>query len=175
MPVIAVDYDDDESITAGLRRRDTEVMQVLYDRTSSKTYGLACRMLGESETAEDITEEAYLSLWRAADQNEIPSGSLQAYLLILVHRSATRVLRTCAGPSASRQSPLKRVANPVAIGGTPEVRGAIEGLSADQAQLVDMAYYQGRTLPDIADALGLPLGAVSHGLRIALKKVRTAR
>lgn len=78
-------------------------MSLLYDRHSAPAYGLACRMLGETGEAEDVVQEAFLTVWRQADSFDPNRGALRSYLLTIVHRRAIDALRRRA---ARPQRPL---------------------------------------------------------------------
>ncbi len=156
-------------------------MEALYDRMSRRAFGLAYRIVGDGAAAEDVVQEAFLSLWRTAERIDSERGNLQSYILTIVHRRSIDVLRSRNGLSerllpddaaerlASEGDFTERVARQV----DGEVaRSALGGLPDDQRQVVDMAYYQGLTHAEIAERLGLPLGTVKGRMRLALEKMR---
>ena len=73
-------------------------MEALYDRLSRQAFGLAHRMLGDSQSAEDVVQDAFLSVWRAAERIDASRGKLQSYVLTVVHRRAIDVLRARKAP-----------------------------------------------------------------------------
>ncbi len=157
-------------------------MEALYDLLSRRAFGLAYRMLGETQSAEDVVQDSFLSIWRAADRIDLSRGRLQSYVLTVVHRRAIDVLRSRKG-SATKELPedMPLVDERADVAGTvareldgEAVRGALDVLPEEQRRVVDMAYFQGLTHVEIADGLGVPLGTVKSRLRLALDKLRVS-
>ena len=157
-------------------------MEALYDLLSRRAFGLAYRMLGDSQSAEDVVQDAFLSVWRAAERIDLARGRLQSYVLTVVHRRAIDVLRSRKG-SPTRELPEdmpladERADVAASVAKTLDgevVRGALNGLPEEQRQVVEMAYFQGLTHVEIAKGLGLPLGTVKSRLRLALDKMRVS-
>jgi RNA polymerase sigma-70 factor (ECF subfamily) len=156
-------------------------MEVLYDRLSRRAFGLAYRIVGDGPAAEDVVQEAFLSLWRSAERIDTARGRLQSYVLTIVHRRAIDVLRARNG-MPERQLPEEAASILPAEGDFTErvatavdgavVRDALSGLPEDQRRVVDMAFYQGLTHTEIADRLSVPLGTVKSRMRLALDKLR---
>jgi len=156
-------------------------MEVLYDRLSRRAFGLAYRIVGDGPAAEDVVQEAFLSLWRTAERVDTARGKLQSYVLTIVHRRAIDVVRSRNG-LPERQLPEDAAAYLPSEGDFTErvatavdgavVREALGGLPDDQRQVVDMAFYQGLTHTEISERLGLPLGTVKSRMRLALEKMR---
>jgi RNA polymerase sigma-70 factor (ECF subfamily) len=157
-------------------------MEALYDLLSRRAFGLAYRMLGDSPSAEDVVQESFLSIWRAAERIDLSRGRLQSYVLTVVHRRAIDVLRTRKGAhSTTLPEDLPLADERVDVEGTvtkaldgDTVRQALEGLPGEQRQVVDLAYFQGLTHVEIAEKLALPLGTVKSRLRLALDKMRVS-
>jgi RNA polymerase sigma-70 factor, ECF subfamily len=157
-------------------------MEALYDRLSRQAFGLAYRMLGDAQLAEDVVQDAFLSIWRAAERADASRGKLQSYVLTVVHRRAIDVIRSRKAnvTQIGNDQPDIRdnktdVAETVAmVLDAQAVRGALGGLPDEQRRVVEMAYFQGLTHVEIAEELALPLGTVKSRLRLGLDKIRTA-
>jgi RNA polymerase sigma-70 factor (ECF subfamily) len=157
-------------------------MEVLYDRLSRQAFGLAYRMLGDSAAAEDVVQEAFLSVWRGAERIDTARGKLQSLVLTVVHNRAIDVLRSRKG--GRKDLPLEPAVELSSEGDFTErvaaavdgevVRNALGSLPDDQRQAVELAYYGGLTHTEIAERLGVPLGTVKGRLRLALDKMRLA-
>ena len=168
---------------AALRRREPRAMEALYDRLSRQAFGLAYRILGDGPSAEDVVQEAFLTLWRQAERIDQARGKLSSFLLTIVHHKAIDAVRAKRG-SSSRQVSID-VAEVEKLGpdvvdrvllslDRDDVRGALASVPDEQRQAIEMAYYQGLTHIEIADALALPLGTVKSRLRLGLVKMRAA-
>lgn len=156
-------------------------MEALYDQLSRRAFGLAYQIVGNGPAAEDVVQEAFLAVWRAAERIDSARGNLQSYVLTIVHRRAIDVVRARGG-HPERQLPEDAAERIPGEGDFTEavdsqidgavVRSALDGLPQDQRQVVDMAYYQDLTHIEISERLGLPLGTVKSRMRLALEKMR---
>ena len=158
-------------------------MEVLYDRLGRQAFGLAYRILGDGPSAEDVVQEAFLTLWRQADRVDSARGKLSSFVLTIVHHKAIDALRAKRSLIA-RQLPIEvgdiekpgsDVAERVlaSLSGD-EVRNALATVPDDQRRAIEMAYFEGLTHVEIAEALSMPLGTVKSRLRLGLEKMRTA-
>ena len=158
-------------------------MEVLYDRLGRQAFGLAYRILGDGPSAEDVVQEAFLTLWRQADRVDSARGKLSSFVLTIVHHKAIDALRAKRGLIARQlsievgdiENPGSDVAERVlaSLSGD-EVRNALATVPDDQRRAIEMAYFEGLTHVEIAEALSLPLGTVKSRLRLGLDKMRTA-
>ena len=165
-----------------MRRREPRAMEVLYDRLGRQAFGLAYRILGDGPSAEDVVQEAFLTLWRQADRVDSARGKLSSFVLTIVHHKAIDALRAKRGLIA-KQLPIEvgdiekagsDVAERVLASlSRDEVREALAAVPDDQRRAIEMAYYEGLTHVEIAEALSLPLGTVKSRLRLGLDKMRT--
>jgi RNA polymerase sigma-70 factor (ECF subfamily) len=158
-------------------------MEALYDRLSRQAFGLAYRMLGDSQSAEDVVQDAFLSVWRAAERIDASRGKLQSYVLTVVHRRAIDVLRARKAPVTQlgaddapdiRDRRTDVVETVAMMLDAQAVRNALGALPEEQRMVVEMAYFRGLTHVEIAERLALPLGTVKSRLRLALNKIRAA-
>ena len=175
-------YAEDEDLIRGLRLRDPDAAEALYERLSRQAFGLAYRILGDAPAAEDAVQEAFLTVWRQADRVDPARGKLSSFVLTVVHHKAIDALRVRRGITTrqvsldpavlEKQGPdvTERVFQTM---DRDRVRTAITTLPEDQRQCVQMAYYEGLTHVEISDRVGIPLGTVKSRLRLALDKLRT--
>ncbi len=158
-------------------------MEALYDRLSRQAFGLAYRILGDGPAAEDVVQEAFLTVWRQADRLNAARGKLPSFVMTVVHHKAIDSLRARKG-QAARQLPVDsalpdesspdlsdRAARTFARQAVSE---SMLALPEEQRQPIQMAYFEGLTHVEIAGALRLPLGTVKSRLRLGLEKMRTA-
>jgi RNA polymerase sigma-70 factor (ECF subfamily) len=156
-------------------------MELLYDRLGGQAFGLAYRIMGDGPSAEDVVQEAFLTAWRQAERIDTARGKLSSFVLTLVHHKAIDALRARRG-QVTRQVPVN-VADIEKAGADvservlqslnrDEVRAALAAVPEDQRRAIEMAYYEGLTHVEIAEALELPLGTVKSRLRLGLEKMR---
>jgi len=158
-------------------------MEVLYDRLNRQAFGLAYRILGDGPAAEDVVQEAFLTLWRQAERIDAARGKLSSFVLTLVHHKAIDALRARKGQVARQLS--VEVADVEKTGADvservlqslnrDEIRAALAAVPDYQRRPIELAYYEGLTHVEISQALDLPLGTVKSRLRLGLEKMRTA-
>jgi RNA polymerase sigma-70 factor, ECF subfamily len=157
----------------------TEALDALYERHSRAALGLATRMVGERETAEEVVQEAFLALWRNAGRYQAGRGSVRTWLLSIVHHRAIDRLRGRApvAPLPGELGPDPNAPDVWALTAQRLDRAAIAealgGLPDEQRQAIELAYFSGLTQTQIASTLGLPLGTVKGRLRLGLGRLRT--
>jgi RNA polymerase sigma-70 factor (ECF subfamily) len=171
----------DGDLLVGVKAGDAAAFALLYDRHSRAAYGLAHRILGEPTAAEDVVQEAFLTVWRQAATYGPERGTVRAWLLAIVHHRAIDHVRR-RSYREERQQALDAVADPPDSADTWEqarqsvegqhVREALEHLPPDQRRSITLAYFGGYTHDEIARLLGVPLGTVKGRLRIGLQKMR---
>ena len=174
----------DEDLMPLVAREDHLAFEVFYDRHAGAAYSLAYRIVGSRTAAEDVTQEALLSIWRSGARYDRARGSVRAWTLGIVRNRALDLLRKESGRSpklaAGGDELLERRAadeltdtEAVRREAAREVRGALRLLPADQLKVIELAYFGGLTHSEIAEALGMPLGTVKGRMRLAMEKIRT--
>jgi RNA polymerase sigma-70 factor, ECF subfamily len=166
------------SLTSG---GDTGAFTVLYDRHGRAAYSLAYRMMGGRQASDDLVQEAFLDVWRAAASYRAQKGSVRTWVLSIVHkrgidqlRSATRHQRIEDKVEATSPTsqPSEAFAETWRSSQREQVREALRGLPSEQLKVLELAYFSGYTHVEIADLLDLPLGTVKGRMRLGLKKIR---
>jgi RNA polymerase sigma-70 factor (ECF subfamily) len=163
---------------------DARAFEVIFDRHGSAAFSLAYRMCGRRALAEEIVQEAFMSLWRSAARYDRARGSVRTWVLRVVHNRAIDTFRREMS-TAGHDVPDGRITEVLpARERTDEeaerrsdarlVRTALEGLPPDQRQVIELAYFGGFSHAQIADALGVPAGTVKGRMRLALSKLRIA-
>ena len=157
---------------SALAERDLSALATLYDRYGRLGYALAYRILGESEAAEDVVQDAFISAWRGAGSYRRERGNPRGWLLSIVHHRAVDVLRR---KTAFRPAPLE-VAEQRAERNVEQqtVRLALQTLPEAQRRTIELAYFGGYTHVELAELMGVPLGTVKGRMRIGLQKMRRA-
>ncbi len=162
---------------------DAEAFAVVFDRHSGPAFSLAYRMCGRRALAEDIVQEAFVSLWRAGERYDRSRGSVRSWVLSAVHHRAIDAFRRESvkqSRDVGDDGAAERVAAPDLTDAQAlrrdearRVRGALEALPSDQRRVVELAYFGGFTHTQIAEILELPAGTVKsrlHRARMALRQ-----
>jgi RNA polymerase sigma-70 factor (ECF subfamily) len=174
----------DEDLMPLVERKDPDAFAVLYDRHGGASYSLAYRMVGDRSAAEDVTQEAFLSMWRSRARYDRTRGSVRTWLLGIVRNRAIDMLRRelIKAPTLSfdEEATERRVPPAAADTGSEalrrdaarQVRGALSELPSDQMRVIELAYFGGLSHSQIADMLGMPLGTVKGRMRLGIDKIR---
>jgi RNA polymerase sigma-70 factor, ECF subfamily len=174
---VAVPLPDSE-IAAALQRGEPHAVEALYDRYGRLAFGLASRMITDRAAAEDVVQDAFISVWRNAKSFDPARGSLRSWLLSIVHHRAIDHLRGSAGRQVDAPLDVMQRLKPDAFAVEPadadriEIRNGLAALPEAQRQTLELAYFGGLTHVEIALRMGVPLGTVKGRMRIGLEKLR---
>jgi RNA polymerase sigma-70 factor (ECF subfamily) len=174
----------DEDLMTLIERRDADAFAVLYDRHGGAAYSLAYRIVGDSAVAEDVTQEAFLSVWRSGARFDAARGSVRSWTLGIVRNRSIDALRRLSGSApklnlddeaALEAEPAPELTDSEAIRRETarNLRGALRELPEEQSEVIGLAYFGGFTHSEIAEMLGMPLGTVKGRMRLGLVKIRT--
>jgi RNA polymerase sigma-70 factor (ECF subfamily) len=173
----------DEDLMPLVERQNTDAFEIVYDRHGGAAYSLAYRIVGDGPTAEDVTQEAFLSLWRSGARYDRTRGSVRTWLLGIVRNRAIDLLRreVARGPRLSldvghREEGVSAERTDVEAfrqEEAREVRGALAVLPTNQLRVIELAYFGGLTHSEIAEILGMPVGTVKSRMRLGMEKIRT--
>jgi RNA polymerase sigma-70 factor (ECF subfamily) len=172
----------DEDVMQLVRRGDARAFEVIYERHSAAAFSLAYRMMGTRAGAEDVTQEAFLSMWRSGARYDRARGSVRTWVLGIVHHRAIDALRRATVHDRRRagdegieerfEAPERTDAEAARREEAGAVRSALAALPPDQVQVLELAYFGGFTHTEIAGILGAPVGTVKGRMRLGLKKLR---
>ena len=164
-----------------LKAKQPSALGILYDRYGGVVYGIALKVLQNSQEAEDLTQEIFLALWRNFTYNPDSSYFIR-YLIAMTRSRAIDKLR-----SRSRNLNLLQrwgqIATAEGFSPTPfeqaaltersqHVRNALAQLPQQQRQVIEMAYDEGLSQSEIAQKLNTPLGTVKTWTRQGLLKLK---
>ena len=174
----------DEDLMQLVGDGEARAFEVIFDRHSAPAFSLAYRMCGRSAMAEDVVQEAFVSLWRSGTRYDRGRGSVRSWVLSAVHNRAIdmfrrEVVRTSRNIGdehlADRVEAAERTDREVERRDDARlVRGALSELPADQRQVIELAYFGGFTHSQIAEILELPAGTVKGRMRLGLAKLRVS-
>jgi RNA polymerase sigma-70 factor, ECF subfamily len=172
----------DEDLMQLVRKGDSEAFSVIYERHATAAFSLAYRMVGRRNAAEDVVQEAFLSLWRSGARYDRTRGSVRTWVLGIVHNRAIDALRRSLVHDRRRASDegieerfearerteVEAARNDEAR----EVHAALETLPDEQCKVIQLAYFGGFSHSEIAEMLETPIGTVKGRMRLGLEKMR---
>lgn len=172
----------DEELMVLVQSGDPRAFELLYDRHGPPAYSLAYRIAGRRGVAEDVAQEAFLSIWRSRERYQPSRGSVRSWILGIVHNRAIDVLRRNlvhdrrrAGEEALEARPSPDPPAEVETIRREEshaVRRALRALPGEQVRVIELAYYGGYTHTEIADLVDAPIGTIKGRMRLGLQRLR---
>jgi RNA polymerase sigma-70 factor, ECF subfamily len=175
----------DEELAALVDAKDAAAFEVFYDRHGGAAYSLAHRIVGDRQLAEDVIQDAFLSIWRSSARYDPARGSVRSWTLGVVRNRAIDALRRASGPAPkldlddaalleARAAPERTEAEAIRRDAAERVRGAVGALPPEQSEVIALAYFGGFSHSEIASMLGAPLGTIKGRMRLGLEKLRQA-
>ena len=176
---------DPNAFLGGLLRQsswgDESAFAQLYDAVAPRLYGLVLRVLRDPAQSEEVTQEAFLEIWRTSTRFDPARGSAMGWMMTIAHRKAVDRVRSAV--AAGRRDHGYHEANQdVDYDTTAEaahasieaerVRKALQVLTPAQRSAVELAFFGGYTHTEVATMLGLPLGTAKTRIRDGLIRLR---
>jgi RNA polymerase sigma factor (sigma-70 family) len=185
-PMGTVDLSEarDRELIARIARGDEEAFRGLFRRYAPTARALASRVVRQSNLTEEIVQEAFLALWKNPQGYDQQRGSVKSWLMGMVHHRAVDLVRReeahrrraeAAIPEAVTPDPdpADQVAEEVDLPGERmAVRAALDGLSPEQRQVIELMYFDGLSQSAIAAKLDLPLGTVKSRTLLGMRRLR---
>ncbi len=179
---------DDKDLMDLIKRvaaQDAQALRTLYDATSAKLYGVAMRVVGNKEHAEDVLQDAYLNIWRIAPDYRASLSPPMAWMGVVVRSRALdflrrrKVERSLSGPELDdqlSQTIAGDAANPMDTSSASEQAWALHEclrkIDAPQREVLTMAYFKDLSHGELAGQLKMPLGTVKTWIRRSIEQLR---
>jgi RNA polymerase sigma-70 factor, ECF subfamily len=171
--------DDDTDVLRRMAAGDRDALAVLYDRYAPLLLGVGQRMLKSRREAEDLVHDVFLEVWRQARDYDTARGSVRSWVLMRLRSRAldrlksagySRVVSIEAG--TVREDQMVSDQDPGIGPDCALVRRALAGLPDDHRTVLELAYFEGLSLSEISERLGVPLGTIKSRLARALGRLR---
>ena len=177
---------DDAALMSQIARAQSAALGDLYDRYGRMVFSLALRITGSGETAEEVTQDVFVQVWRFAEHYDPRQGKLTTWLSRVTRNRAIDILRQQnvrpEGHADSLDDDLFSFNDPASEAAVEpavelrlqqeQVRQALEQLPEEQRQALALAYFMGMTQQEISDKLKQPLGTVKTRIRLGMIKLK---
>jgi len=177
---------DDAALMAQVAQAHSTALGELYDRYGRMVFSLAFRITGSSETAEEVTQDVFVQVWRFAEHYDARQGKLTTWLSSVTRNRAIDILRQQnvrpEGHADSMDDDLFSLNDPASDAAVEpsvelrlqqeQVRQALEQLPEEQRQVLALAYFMGMTQQEISEKLSQPLGTVKTRIRLGMIKLK---
>ena len=172
----------DERLMRLVANLDAAAFEVLYDRHVAAVYGLCRRMVRSSALADDICQEAFLSIWRSGGRYDPARGNVRSWMLSITHNRAIDQIRRSRrhddrqiqDDALAEQMPAADSTDDEALGriAADAAGTALRCLPDKQRAVIELSFYAGFSHAEIADQLEVPLGTVKGRMRLGLEKLQ---
>lgn len=171
----------ERAMVARVAAGDSDALAAIYDQYAPLIHGIARRLVGD-EGAADVCQEVFIALWRQPDRFDSQKGSLRTFLATIARRRSVDALRQSGRREARevRASVLVPTVAPncdeaaLAEVTAGRIRRAMEMLPYEQRKAIELAYVQGLTFRQVAEATGTPEGTAKSRLRLGLARLAAA-
>ncbi len=174
----------DEALLNAIAGGAVWAMESLYERYSRILYSLAYRMVADHQVAEDLLQDAFLSVWRRATSYSPQMGAARSWLISILHHRTIDYLRRARRRSTIQEVLLEdteldeSTASPDVWDEAwrsvknSHVRAALMKIPTEQRLVIELAYFQGWTHTEIAEGTQIPLGTVKARMRLGLSHLK---
>lgn len=179
--ILSVWAKGDSDLLLRLQRGDANALTELYDRYGAMVFRLILRIVRDAGIAEDLVQETFLRVWNSAAAFDAARGAPGPWLLTVARNRAIDYLRG-KGRQNRNETELKETdlaamfvdfpADVLNFDSARQVKRALDGLSAQQRQTIELAYFEGMSQTEIAERMGQPLGTVKTWMRRAMQQMR---
>lgn len=169
------------SLLAECARGDESAFAKVYDLTAHRLFGLVLRVVRDRAQAEEVTQDAYLDIWRTSARFDPALGSALSWMMTIAHRKAVDRVRS-AEAASRRDTAYEARAQATPFDVTVEdahrnldaqrVRRALGSLTETQRGALELAYFGGYTHREVAAILNLPVGTAKTRIRDGLIRLR---
>jgi RNA polymerase sigma-70 factor (ECF subfamily) len=165
-----------DELALALRRGEERALAELFDRYGGAVYHLALRITHDPSTAQEISLDSFMQLWRQAERFNTQQGTLPSWLFTIARSRAIDRMRAAGAAKrtqAEDTTPVSPINQPDEQAQRRQLlRQAMATLSAPQRTALELAYYEGLSHSQIAARLGEPLGTVKTRIRQAMIALR---
>jgi RNA polymerase sigma-70 factor (ECF subfamily) len=167
----------DETLIRQIAAGDKSAVRTLFERHNVKVYRFVLRIVRDAALAEDTVSETFIDAWQHASRYEGRSSVSSWLIGIARHRAldAARRRPTESLECDAAQNAVDPARDPEAELGKRDtgavVRRALAALSREHAEIIDLVYYQEKSIREIAEILGIPENTVKTRMFYARKRL----
>jgi len=167
----------DEALLRAIAKGDRDAMRTLFTRHRVRVFRFALRIIGSRALAEDVLSDVFLDIWRKADRFEGRSTASTWILAVARHKALTSLRGTRmarldddlvrAIPDASLDPESELAAHERAAA----LRHALLALTPEHREIIDLVYYQEKSIGEVAEILAIPLNTVKTRMFYARRRL----
>ena len=159
-----------------LQERNDKAISLLYEHYGDTLYGVAFKVVRDSELAQDVLQESFVKIWKKSDSYDSSKAKLFTWLFRITRNTAIDKLRSVNTKSDKEiQIDVSDVYNLGVESIRPEfmdVKENLEKIEHKYHVVLDALFLQGMTQQEASDELNIPLGTIKSRLKIGLRELK---
>lgn len=162
-----------------LKERDQRGLRILYDNYSAALYGVIHRIITDTETAEDVLQEAFVKIWTNIANYDASRGRLFTWLLNVARNQAIDKTRSKDFKDSGKVQRIEDFVYNIDRRNSTStsvdhigLKNVLDRLKPEHRVLIDLLYFGGYTQSEAAAKLDIPLGTVKTRVKIAMTQLR---
>lgn len=173
---------ENRQLVERLMARDTDALGELYDQAGGLVYAMVLRVTRDPGAAENLTQDVFLRVWNRIPAFDVERSSLLNWVLMIARYTAIDFWRSRQASQLRRNTSIDAPDCPMVCSDARthwrlyaegrELRAALNCLEPKQRHLLELAYFDGLSQPEMAHKLEIPLGTVKTRVRSALRQMR---
>ena len=175
---LSVTYTEPELVSR-LQQQDAAAFNYLYEKYSGALYSIILQVIPENETASDLLQEVFVSIWKKISMYDAKKGLLFTWLLNVTRNAAIDRLRSKTYKNSQQNREFDSSVH-ISTGNTTTalntdtigLRKMVNELKQEYKEVLELSYFQGFTHDEVSKLLGIPLGTVKTRIRSALTYLR---
>jgi RNA polymerase sigma-70 factor (ECF subfamily) len=186
LPILfaAIEGEDLPDLVDRMKRRDPKALEEIYNRFGKLVFSVILRIVRDTGTAEDLTQEAFLRVWNRVQAFDVERGRFCPWILAVARNRAIDYLRSVEGRASHSSVEVNASDQPGLYVSMEDdilnsdrgrrLKDAFDRLNPNQRSVIELAYFEGLTQTEMALKLNQPLGTVKTWTRSALRVLRDA-
>ena len=179
------DEPDDRQLLRRIVEQDKDALDALYSRYVTPVYSLALHMLKQPPLAEEVTQDVFLNIWLKAASFNAERGQPRSWIMSVAHHRVVDVIRSRRRTTSMTDPEGYETLERIPSGGASvesqvqqnldreRIMQALATLPENQREVILLAYFEGYSQSEMAEALGQPLGTIKTRVRLAMLKLRS--
>lgn len=159
-----------------LAARDERAISLLYDHYADALYGVAIKVTKDEDLAKDVLQNAFVKIWKKADNYDASKARLFTWLFRVVQNTAIDAVRSRQRKQnkevQTNDSNVYHIPTTQLVIDHIDLKTHTEGLEEKYKVVIDALFFQGMTQQEASDELNIPLGTVKSRLKIGLRELR---
>lgn len=170
---------EEHQLIAGLRAKDRKTIDYLYDKYSKALFAVICRIITDTDIAEEVFHDAFIKITRRIDSYDETKGRLYTWMANVCRNSAIDKTRSKEFSKDSKTNAIDDyVYGLESESGTAQhvdgigVKELLVSLNEEQRFVVECIYFKGYTHSEISEEYNIPLGTVKSRIRAAINVLK---